>query len=128
MKHIPTGIVVKSQATRSREQNRKHARELLAQKVDDLCHGEQSRSAIVGGVRKKRSDSAAKKSRRKYRLLEEAKAKETQSDNAESDGAAAAADVETEADKMPTSLPDTSTELNKSQATDAGIATDRQKQ
>lgn len=61
LKHLPTGIVVKSQATRSREQNRKHARELLAQKVDDLRNGEQSRSAVVGGVRKKRADSAAKK-------------------------------------------------------------------
>lgn len=74
IKHIPTGIVVKSQATRSREQNRKHARELLAQKLDDLKNGEQSRSAIVGDVKKKRSDSAAKKSRRKYRKLEEEKA------------------------------------------------------
>lgn len=74
IKHIPTGIVVKSQATRSREQNRKHARDLLAQKLDDLRNGEYSRSAIVGDVKKKRSDSAAKKSRRKYRKLEEEKA------------------------------------------------------
>ncbi|OAA40334.1 peptidyl-tRNA hydrolase domain protein [Metarhizium rileyi] len=71
LKHIPTGIVVKSQATRSRSQNRTHARELLAQKVDDLLHGEQSRSSIVGELRKKKVASAAKKSRRKYRKLDE---------------------------------------------------------
>ncbi|POR36437.1 Putative peptide chain release factor-like protein, mitochondrial [Tolypocladium paradoxum] len=74
LKHIPTGIVVKSQATRSRSQNRKHARELLAQKVDDLLHGDQSRSAIVGKVKRKKAASAAKKSRRKYKMLDEDKA------------------------------------------------------
>ncbi|ETR99992.1 hypothetical protein M419DRAFT_44764, partial [Trichoderma reesei RUT C-30] len=71
LKHIPTGIVVKSQATRSRSQNRKLAREILAQRIDELTNGDHSRSAIVGAVKKKRADSAAKKSRRKYRLLEE---------------------------------------------------------
>jgi hypothetical protein len=71
LKHIPTGIVVKSQATRSRSQNRKHAREILAQKIDDLRNGDQSRSAIVGDVKKKKAASAAKKSRRKYRKIDE---------------------------------------------------------
>ncbi|PTB67979.1 hypothetical protein BBK36DRAFT_1194484 [Trichoderma citrinoviride] len=85
LKHIPTGIVVKSQATRSRSQNRKLAREILAQRIDELTNGDQSRSAIVGSVKKKRADSAAKKSRRKYRLLEEERA------------AAAAAGAEAEA-------------------------------
>ncbi|PNY24958.1 peptide chain release factor-like protein, mitochondrial [Tolypocladium capitatum] len=74
LKHIPTGIVVKSQATRSRSQNRKHARELLAQKVDDLLHGDRSRSAIVGEIKRKRAASATKKSRRKYKMLDEGRA------------------------------------------------------
>lgn len=74
LKHIPTGIVVKSQATRSRDQNRKHARELLAQRIDELQNGDQSRSAIVGRVKEKRAASASKKSRRKYKKLEEEKA------------------------------------------------------
>ncbi|KAF4415849.1 polypeptide chain release factor [Fusarium acutatum] len=74
LKHIPTGIVVKSQATRSRDQNRKHARELLAQRVDELRNGDQSRSAIVGKVKQKKAASASKKSRRKYKKLEEEKA------------------------------------------------------
>ena len=74
LKHIPTGLVVKSQATRSREQNRKIARELLAAKLDVMANGEQSRTIIVGNYKKKRADSAAKKARRKYRKLEEEKA------------------------------------------------------
>ncbi|TDZ22415.1 putative peptide chain release factor-like protein [Colletotrichum orbiculare MAFF 240422] len=71
LKHIPTGIVVKSQATRSRSQNRKIAREILAQKIDDLQNGGQSRSAIVGEVKRKKAASAAKKSKRKYRKLDD---------------------------------------------------------
>jgi hypothetical protein len=59
--------VVKSQATRSQSQNRKIAREILAAKIDDLLNGDQSRSAIVGEVKRRRAASAAKKSRRKHR-------------------------------------------------------------
>ncbi|KAK1835423.1 RF-1 domain-containing protein [Podospora conica] len=78
LKHLPTGIVIKCQATRSREQNRKIARDLLAARLDVLYNGEESRTAIVGAVKKKRSDSAAKKSRRKYKKLEEEKAAQQQ--------------------------------------------------
>ncbi|KAL9571494.1 hypothetical protein ACKAV7_004343 [Fusarium commune] len=85
LKHIPTGIVVKSQATRSRDQNRKHARELLAQRVDELRNGDQSRSAIVGKVKQKRAASASKKSRRKYKKLEEEKAATAAEAEAQSD-------------------------------------------
>ncbi|KAK4189597.1 RF-1 domain-containing protein [Podospora australis] len=77
LKHIPTGIVVKCQETRSRTQNRKIARQLLADKLDLLYNGENSRQVIVGGVKKKRADSAAKKSRRKYKKLAEEKANVT---------------------------------------------------
>lgn len=79
LKHLPTGIVIKCQATRSREQNRKTARDLLAARLDELYNGEESRTAIVGTVKKKRADSAAKKSRRKYKKLEEEKAAVQQS-------------------------------------------------
>ncbi|VUC36853.1 unnamed protein product [Clonostachys rosea] len=71
LKHIPTGIVVKSQATRSRDQNRKQAREILAQKIDDLLNGDQSRSARAGQIKQKKTASADKKKRRKYKRLEE---------------------------------------------------------
>ncbi|KAK4104963.1 hypothetical protein N658DRAFT_393592, partial [Parathielavia hyrcaniae] len=72
LKHIPTGLVIKSQATRSRMQNRKIARNLLALKLDELANGPDSRAAIVSDVKKKRADSRAKKARRKYRKLAEA--------------------------------------------------------
>lgn len=71
LKHIPTGIVVKCQDTRSREQNRKLAREHLAEKIDDLLNGDQSRSAVVARLKAKKKSSAAKKSRRKHRDVAE---------------------------------------------------------
>ncbi|KAI1391231.1 RF-1 domain-containing protein [Hypoxylon trugodes] len=73
LKHLPTGIVVKSQATRSRSQNRTIARQLLADRLDQIARGDQSRSAIVGEFKRKKKASSAKKSRRKYRKLEEEK-------------------------------------------------------
>ncbi|ROW05998.1 hypothetical protein VPNG_08490 [Cytospora leucostoma] len=61
LKHIPTGIVVKCQDTRSREQNRKLAREHLAEKIDDLLNGDNSRSAIVARIKARKKASAAVK-------------------------------------------------------------------
>ncbi|KAI1193795.1 RF-1 domain-containing protein [Nemania serpens] len=71
LKHLPTGIVIKCQATRSRSQNRTIARQLLADKVDDIARGLESRSSIVGEVKRKKKASSGKKSRRKYRKLDE---------------------------------------------------------
>ncbi|KAI0471101.1 RF-1 domain-containing protein [Xylariaceae sp. FL0804] len=71
--HRPTGIVVKSQETRSREQNRAIARRKLAERLDDLARGDASRAAVVGAVRGRKKASSAKKSRRKYRKLDEAR-------------------------------------------------------
>ncbi|KAG9250865.1 RF-1 domain-containing protein [Emericellopsis atlantica] len=71
LRHTPTGIVVKCQSTRSRDQNRKAAREILAQKIDEFRNGDQARSAIVGRIKQKKSASADKKKRRKYKKLEE---------------------------------------------------------
>ncbi|KAI1753508.1 RF-1 domain-containing protein [Xylaria castorea] len=73
LKHLPTGLVVKSQATRSRTQNRTIARRLLADKLDDMARGDESRSSVVGEVKRKKKASAAKKSRRKYRKLDDEK-------------------------------------------------------
>ncbi|KAI0977435.1 RF-1 domain-containing protein [Xylaria arbuscula] len=70
LKHLPTGLVIKCQATRSRSQNRTIARQLLADKLDDLNRGEDSRSSVVGEFKRKKKASSAKKSRRKYRKLE----------------------------------------------------------
>jgi len=73
LKHIPTGLVLKVQATRSRTQNRKIARQLLAERVEEIEKGRESRVAVVGEVKRKRKSSAVKKSKRKYRALAEAK-------------------------------------------------------
>lgn len=79
MKHLPTGLVLKVQATRSRSQNRKIAREMLAERVEELEKGKESRVAVVGEKKRKKKSSATKKSKRKYKLLDEAKANEAPS-------------------------------------------------
>ncbi|ETI23313.1 hypothetical protein G647_05113 [Cladophialophora carrionii CBS 160.54] len=67
--HIPTGIVVKCQATRSKSQNYTIARRLLAEKVELLQKGDESRAAKVLARKSKKKRSADKKKRRKYRQL-----------------------------------------------------------
>lgn len=66
--------MLKVQATRSRSQNRKLARQMLADRLEDLEKGDKSRSAVIGEVKKKKKSSAVKKSKRKYRKLDDAKA------------------------------------------------------
>ncbi|KAF2640912.1 hypothetical protein P280DRAFT_452001 [Massarina eburnea CBS 473.64] len=73
LKHIPTGIVVKYQDTRSRAQNRKVARKLLGERVEELEKGEGARTAIRAREKGKKKASADKKKRRKYRALETGK-------------------------------------------------------
>ena len=67
--HIPTGIVVKCQATRSKSQNYTIARRLLAEKVELLQKGDDSRAAKVVERKSRKKKSADKKKRRKYRRL-----------------------------------------------------------
>ncbi|KZF21341.1 hypothetical protein L228DRAFT_284389 [Xylona heveae TC161] len=71
LKHLPTGIVVKSQNTRSRTQNRKHARLLLAEKLEEMQKGPESRRAVKADVARKRKASKTKKAKRKYKQLGE---------------------------------------------------------
>lgn len=66
MKHVPTGIVVKCQATRSRSQNRKTARTLLAEKLEHIEKGPESRIALRIGERAKKAADRRKKAKRKY--------------------------------------------------------------
>lgn len=63
--------MVKSQATRSRSQNEKIARQLLADRVEQLQSGEQSRLSLKAEQARKKKASKVKKSRRKYRDLED---------------------------------------------------------
>lgn len=73
LKHLPTGIVVKSQETRSRQQNRKLARQILSEKLDEMEKGSESRTAIKTERARAKKASANKKSNRKYRKLAESK-------------------------------------------------------
>jgi len=91
--HQPTGIVVKCQATRSQSQNRKIAHEILAEKVDILEKGNESRTAIKAALKRKRKASKTKKSRRKYRVLLEEKEKMEQMLTAQEDVQHMAADI-----------------------------------
>lgn len=46
---------------------------MLADRVEELEKGKESRVAVVGETKKKRKSSAVKKSKRKYKLLDAAK-------------------------------------------------------
>lgn len=71
--HKPSGIVIKCQATRSRSQNEKYARQLLADRVEAREKGDSSRIALKAEAARKKKASKAKKARRKYRALEKGK-------------------------------------------------------
>lgn len=60
-------MVVKSQATRSRSQNRSIARRLLADKLEEVEKGSESRTALKTETKRKNKASKTKKARRKYR-------------------------------------------------------------
>ncbi|KAL8761887.1 MAG: hypothetical protein Q9184_002051 [Pyrenodesmia sp. 2 TL-2023] len=64
-------MVVKSQATRSRSQNRSIARRLLADKLEDAQKGSESRTAMKADIKRKKKASKMKKARRKYRTQDE---------------------------------------------------------
>jgi protein subunit release factor B len=83
--HIPTGIVVKSQATRSRSQNHNIARRILAEKIELLEKGDQSRAAIKTAVASKKKASKRKKALRKYRRLEDGKEGKDDEDSEEAE-------------------------------------------
>ncbi|KAI9826245.1 MAG: hypothetical protein M1819_007413 [Sarea resinae] len=88
LKHLPTGIVIKSQETRSRTQNRKMARLLLAEKLEEMEKGPESRRAVKAEVAKKRKASKTKKAKRKYKKLDgEEEGDEGEAGEKESEGA-----------------------------------------
>ncbi|KAI8943572.1 hypothetical protein NX059_001568 [Plenodomus lindquistii] len=69
--HHPTGIVVKYQDTRSRELNRKRARRILQDRLEELELGDDARTRVKAREKSRKKASSAKKSRRKYRALAE---------------------------------------------------------
>lgn len=73
LRHIPTGMIIKCQETRSREENRRIARRILIRKLDVMENGEESLPEIKKWREIRKKKSREKKSRRKYRRLEEEK-------------------------------------------------------
>ena len=69
--HKPTNIRVSCQKTRSLEQNRKIARKLLREKLDEFLHGGESRSAVKGEVKKSKKAKNKARSARRRRKKEE---------------------------------------------------------
>ncbi|KAI4791257.1 hypothetical protein E4T45_13003, partial [Aureobasidium sp. EXF-8846] len=81
LKHLPTGLVIKCQETRSRSQNRKIARRILAEKIEILVMGDDSRAALKAEREKKKKASKNKKARRKYRNLDNVNEADQDQDN-----------------------------------------------
>ncbi|CAK7892238.1 hypothetical protein CAAN1_19S02058 [[Candida] anglica] len=69
--HIPTGLVVTCQYSRSQEGNRKRAREILAHKLEDLQNPEGSRNKVIEERKGMVKKNKAKKSNRKYKEIDE---------------------------------------------------------
>ncbi|GLE01021.1 hypothetical protein PINS_up009834 [Pythium insidiosum] len=69
LKHVPTGLHVRCQETRSLDGNRRIARKLLLQKLDDHVNGALSkRNQKIEKLRKKKANRRAK-SKHKYSAL-----------------------------------------------------------
>ncbi|KAL2092646.1 hypothetical protein ACEWY4_012444 [Coilia grayii] len=64
LKHIPTGIIVKCHQTRSMEQNRKIAREILRLRLDVLLHGEE------GAVLRRKTEAVQRKQEKRRKANE----------------------------------------------------------
>ncbi|KAL1306604.1 hypothetical protein AAFC00_005287 [Neodothiora populina] len=86
LKHLPTGIVIKCQETRSRSQNRKIARRILAERIEERELGEGSRTAIKAERLSKKKASRNKKSRRKYKKLADEGKEEDDDEDVEDNG------------------------------------------
>jgi protein subunit release factor B len=73
LKHLPSGLVVKFQGQRSRDYNRKEARRILADKLEAMEKGNESRMALKIQEKARKKASKTKKAKRKYKALAEAK-------------------------------------------------------
>ena len=64
--HLPTGLRVQCQVTRSLAENRKIARKMLKDKLDQLLNGDQSRIEVEREKERQRKRRRAQKAKRKY--------------------------------------------------------------
>ena len=78
--HVPTGLQVKCQETRSLERNRSIARKLLWGKLDEHLNGSDSKhSAEIRALQKKKARRRAKSQRKYGTPQEETKNSDTES-------------------------------------------------
>ncbi|KAM3589720.1 hypothetical protein VKS41_000575 [Umbelopsis sp. WA50703] len=88
LRHVPTGLRVQCQQTRSLAQNRGIARKILLAKLDDHFNGNLSKSAVKAKKIAKAKKRQMKRAREKYGkpLVTEAIASEKNGDEDEEDG------------------------------------------
>lgn len=75
IKHLPTGLVIKVHQTRSLEQNRKLAREILQTKLDNMVNGEDSVEGQKRRLALYRQSIRQQESEKRRRMKESFKAK-----------------------------------------------------
>lgn len=74
--HIPTGTVIKCHTSRSQDDNRKTARELLVNKLDEMLNGEDSVMAQKKRIEERKYKKAEYKKKKKALLKSEWKKRE----------------------------------------------------
>eukprot|EP00088_Acartia_fossae_P036675 TRINITY_DN37884_c0_g1_i1.p1 TRINITY_DN37884_c0_g1~~TRINITY_DN37884_c0_g1_i1.p1 ORF type:complete len:162 (+),score=13.90 TRINITY_DN37884_c0_g1_i1:347-832(+) len=67
LKHLPTGIWIKCHESRSLENNRKLARKLLVEKLDNHLNGEESQENLEKRLESQRRENKKEKTRLKYK-------------------------------------------------------------
>ncbi|TDH72796.1 hypothetical protein CCR75_004095 [Bremia lactucae] len=96
--HVPTGLQVQCQKTRSLDGNRRAARKLLQQKLDDHVNGESSkRSLKIDRLRRKKANRSAK-SKKKYTNSVDMKLKEKEQAEGIASNAVTKSDEEPDSD------------------------------
>lgn len=66
LKHVPTGVIVRCHKTRSRDLNRRIARQELQLRLDELVNGHESVRALREAKKLKRAKKAQQRSKAKY--------------------------------------------------------------
>ncbi|CAG9585167.1 unnamed protein product [Danaus chrysippus] len=74
--HIPTGIVIKCHTSRSQDENRKMARDMLIAKLDDIINGENSVESQKKRIEENRYKKVEYKKKKRAEIKEKWKKRE----------------------------------------------------
>ncbi|CAK1545162.1 unnamed protein product [Leptosia nina] len=74
--HVPSGVVVKCHLSRSQDDNRKMAREMLVAKLDEMMNGEESINAQKKRLEENKLKKSDYKKKKRAKLKEEWKKRE----------------------------------------------------